>query len=56
MYGKISVAKISGTVERHNSARNKKSSPSDSLYDNELQCKLNGGNEFCNKKDKEVIF
>ena len=46
LHGKISMTQISGTVERHNNARNKSLSQSESPHGNDLQCKLNGGKEF----------
>ena len=43
LYGNISMTQISGIVERHTSAINKSTSPSDFLYGDDLQWKLNGG-------------
>ena len=43
MHGKIAMAQISGTMERHTSKRYKSLSQSESLHGNDLQWKLNGG-------------
>ena len=56
VHGKISMAQISGTTEKHTSARYKSTSQSESLYVNDLQCKLNGGNKLYNNISAEIIF
>ena len=43
MHGNISMTQVSGTAERQTSARIKVLTPSESLYGNDLQCKVNGG-------------
>ena len=40
-HGNISMTQVYGTAERHASAINKSSSPSDSIHGNDLQRKLN---------------
>ena len=52
LHGTISTTQIFGTVERHNSIRNKIQSPSESLHGNGLQWKLNDRREFYNTIDK----
>ena len=50
------MTQIYGTAERKNSAINESPSPSESVHDNDLQWKLNGGEEFYNKISKKAVF
>ena len=50
------MTQIYGTVERHTSASNKITSPSESLQGNDVRWELNGGKKFHNNIAEEVIF
>ena len=54
MHGKIAMTQVSGTKDKCRSVIHKNQLVAED--DNSIEWKLNGGNDFYNKLDKEVLI